>query len=220
MKKPFALAALMLGLLLGGCAASSSPSPTSAPGATIPDDGAREKLLYSSAPERPAWTMEEPDTQDGVMSFVGVSGRFATEQGAREDARRNALDAVVKWMGTLVKNKFESLRVTFGLDSSVVDPTQSSKEYEKQLAANMASRVKIKSWYMEKWQTPTGIGYQVFTLGQMPLNAADDALKDMAKNKAQEAEKKARDASDDQAKAQAQKAAEFWKQMQDQGVVE
>jgi len=213
MKKLFTLVGLLLAFALGGCAASSNT-------AAIPDDGAREKLLYSSAAERPAWTMEEPDTQDGVMSFVGVSNRLATEQGAREDARRNAMDAVVKWMGTLVKNKIETLKVSFGESSAVIDPTQSAKEYEKQLAANMASRVKVKTWYMEKWQTPTGIGYQIFALAQMPANAGDDALKDLAKNKAQEAEQQAKEASDDRAKAQAQKAAEFWNQMQDQGVVE
>ncbi|MBU0675817.1 MAG: hypothetical protein KJ950_14340 [Proteobacteria bacterium] len=213
MNKMLAVAGLVLALALGGCAGSGDS-------VAIPDDGVREKLIYSSSAERPAWTMEEPDTEDGVMSFVGVSKRFATEQGAREDARRNALDAVVKWMGTLVKNKFESLSVSFGLDSTVIDPTQSTKDYEKQLAANMASRVKVKTWYMEKWQTETGLGYQVFALAQMPTTAADETLKDMAKGKAKEAEKQAREAADDQAKAQAQKAAEFWKQMQDQGVVD
>ena len=212
MKNLVTFVGLILVAVLSGCAATSSPT-------AIPVEGS-EKLLYSSSPERPAWTMEEPDTVDGVMTFVGLSNRHASEKSARADAKRNATDSVVKWMGTMVKNKFESLSVTYGLESTVIDPTPSSREYEKQLAANMVSRVKVKTWYMEKWQTPTGIGYQMFALAKVPASAIDDTLKDMAKNKAKEAEKKAREAADDQAKAQAEKAVEFWKQMQEEGVTE
>lgn len=211
MKKLLVLLELIMITALVGCAASTG---------TIPTSGASETLLWSSADARPAWTMDEPDTDGEIMSFVGLSARHATEKGAREDARRNTTDAVVKYMGTMVKNKFEALSVSFGLDSSVIDPTKSAKEYEKQLSANMASKVKIKSWYLEKWQTATGIGYKAFALGKVPMSAVDDSLKSMSKNKAREAEKKAREAADDQAKDQANKAAEFWKQMQEQGVVE
>jgi len=211
MKRLITIAAIFFLINLSGCGGG--------PGVQIPDGANTETLIYSTSAERPAWTMDEPDTVDGIMSFVGVSNRYATEKGAREDARRNAMDAVVKWMGTMVKNKFEQLSVSFGAATSVVDPAQSAKEYEKQLAANMASRVKIKTWYMEKWQTPTGIGYQVFALGHVPKNVADDTLKDMAKRKAQEAQDRARDAADTKAQTQATKAAEFWKQMQEQGVV-
>ena len=187
---------------------------------SIPENAATEKLMWSSASERPSWTMEEPDTDDGVMSFVGVSDRYATEKQSREDARRNSMQSVVKYMGTLVKNKFENARVSFGLESSVIDATAGAREFENQLAVNMASRVKMKSWYMEKWQTQTGIAYQAFVLGMVPQNAIDDTYKSTTRQMQKKAERQAKDAADQVAQAQAEKAAEFWKQMQEQGVAE
>ncbi len=214
MKKIIALVGLVVIAALAGCS-SKEASPVG-----IPDEAGAEKLIWSSAAERPGWTMNEPDTEDGVMSFVGLSDRFATEKGAREDARRNAMESVVKYMGTLVKDKFEKATVSFGLESSVIDPTASAREFEKQLAVNMASKVKMKSWYMEKWQTETGIGWQAFALGKVPMGAIDETYKDTARSKQKEAERKAKEAGDAIAKAQAEKAADFWKQMQEQGVVE
>lgn len=197
--------------MLAGCASS---------GVDIPKPG-QESLIWSSEAQRPGWTMMEPEgVEDGLLTFVGTSLRHATEQGAREDARRNVTSAVVKYMGTLVKDKFEKASVSYGLDSSVIDPTSSARQFEKQLATNMASQVKPKSWYAEKWQTPTGIGYQYFVQAKVPANAMDAAYKKLAKQQAQDAEKKAKEAADDIAKAQAEKASEFWKKMQEESLVE
>ena len=208
-----ALVMFVLLLMLTACT-TTDPKAVDIPGAMD------EKLVWSSAAQRPGWTMEEPDTVEGLMSFVGLSGRYATEQGAREDARRNATSSVVKYMGTLAKDKFERARVGYGLSSSVVDPTASSRQFEKQLAVNMATKVKVKKWYMEKWQTKDGAAWQAFVLAHVPSQAIDATFKKTAKGMAKEAERRAKDASDATAKDQAKKAADFWKQMQSQGVVE
>ncbi|HAD04416.1 MAG: hypothetical protein A2091_03285 [Desulfuromonadales bacterium GWD2_61_12] len=206
------LFAVALLALLSAC---GETAPTIAP----PPDPL-EKLIWSSAAERPAWTMEEPDTKDGQMWFVGLSGKFATEQLARDDAKRNATKSVVQYMGTLVKDKFEKARVSYGLESDVVDPTAAAREFEKQMAVNMANKVKVKNWYQEKWQTPTGVGHVAFALSFVPLEAIDETVKETAQGQAKNAERKAKEANDDFAKKQAEKAAEFWKQMEDQGVAE
>lgn len=198
--------------LLSACAETA---PTVA---TPPDP--QEKLLWSSAAERPGWTMEEPDTKEGQMWFVGLSGKFATEVLSREDAKRNATKSVVQYMGTLVKDKFEKARVSYGLESDVVDPTAGAREFEKQMSVNMANKVKVKNWYQEKWQTPTGVAYVAFCLAFVPLEAMDETYKQTAQSLAKDAERKAKEANDQVAKQQAEKAAEFWKQMQEQGVSE
>lgn len=179
-----------------------------------------EKLIWSSSAERPEWTMQEPETNDGIMYFVGLSEKYATEKGAREDARNNAASGVVKYMGTLVKDKFERARVSYGLESDVVNPTASARSFEKQLSVNMAKKVKVKNWYEEKWHTPTGVGWKVFVLMSVPQGAIDETYKETAANMARKAEQDAKEANDELAKRQAEKAAEFWKQMQDQGVME
>lgn len=201
-----------LALTLGACAPTQGP-------VAIPDNPI-EKLIWSSAAERPAWTMEEPDTKDGQMWFVGLSGKFATEQLSRDDAKRSATKSVVQYMGTLVKDKFERARVSYGLESDVVDPTAGAREFEKQMAVNMASKVKVKNWYQEKWQTPTGVANVAYALAFVPVEAMDESYRQTAKNLAKDAERKAKEANDAVAKQQAEKAAEFWNQMQEQGVVE
>ncbi len=206
---------VLLYSVLYGCATE----PAQQQGVEIPT-GVGEQLLWSSASERPTWAMEEPEASSGVMSFVGLSGNMATERLSRDDARRDAINNVVAYMGTLAKDKFERARVSFGLESSVVDPTTSSREFEKQLAVNIANRVKSKKWYSEKWQTETGIAYRTFLLSEVPVQALDESYRNMATDMARKAEQRANDEADQLAKAQAEKAADFWKQVKEQGLVE
>lgn len=141
---------------------------------------AHDKLVWNSSPERPGWTMTEPEILDGIMAFVGLSEKYATEKVAREDARRNATSGVVKYMGTLVKDKFEQARVSYGLERDVIDPTASARFFEKQLAVNMAKKVKVKQWHEEQWYTPTGTSWKIFVLVNVPMEAIDATYKETA----------------------------------------
>lgn len=201
-----------MGIMIAGCGGKQTM-----PSVDIPP-GVDEKLIWSSEPKRPGWTLEEPATANGIMHFVGLSGSYATEQQGRDDAKRNSINSVVSYTGTLVKDKFERARVSFGLDSNVVDPTISARAFEKQLAVNIARQVKAKNWYIEKWQTPTGVAYRVFLLAEVPQTSVDESLKGTARDMAKKAEQQAKEAGDEIAKKQAEKAAEFWKQMQEQGL--
>jgi len=215
MKSQISLVTLLLSVaIVSGCASTQPAKPV-----TIPEDPT-EKLIYSTQAERPGWTMEEPETTGGVMSFVGLSSRFATERGSRDDAQRHAMENVVKYMGALVKDKYERAATDFGLSSDVVDPTESARIFEKQLAVNVAKRVKMKTWYMEKWQTQTGVGYQTFVLANVPQETVEESYKSTAADMARKSEQQAKQASDETAKAQAEKAADFWKKMAEQGLVE
>jgi hypothetical protein len=139
-----AVIALSLTAALAACAGQDlkkEPSGTTSPQVK------GEQLVWSSTKERPAWTMSEPETQGNWMYFVGVSGNMATEQLARNDALRDSTGKVVAYLGTLAKDKFERARTSFGLSSTVVDPTEASRQFEKQLAANVARQLKPKGWY-------------------------------------------------------------------------
>ncbi len=206
-----AVCAASLMFVLAGCGGTTAIS--------IPTDN-QESLIWSSAAERPGWTVNEPETVGGVMSFVGVSDKYATEKAAREDARRNANSAVVKYMGTLVKEKWERVATSMGLDGDVINPTAATNEFQKQMAVNMASKVKVKSWYIEKWAAPTGTGHLVYALATVPETALVETQKQTAKTMARAAEQKIKEANDDVAKKQAEKSAAFWKQIQERGVTE
>jgi|TARA_B110000196_G_C20985883_1_gene585696 hypothetical protein len=193
-------------LALVGCAAKPKP-------ATPPPQ--------PTQPERPEWTMNEPEVEAGVMSFVGLSAVHASEKNAREDARRNAVDAVVQYLGTLAKTKFEQASVSYGLSSEVVDPTTSSRNFQKQVAANVARRLKTKKWYMERESDASGKqGYKYFVLSTVPVAEMDKAFQQTAKKNMEDAQKKAKEATTAQAKQQQEQAANFWADMQKQGVVE
>jgi hypothetical protein len=209
MKKKYSLWAILL-MFVVGCAAGEKASAP-APG---------ETLLWSSEETRPKWTIEEPEIDGDIMMFVGVSDRYATEAGARDDAIRKATNSIVKYLGTMAKDKYEKVVTSFGLDSSVVDPTASTRQYQKQLSANVAKKVKAKKWYLEKWNTSTGVGWKVFSLATVPVEAVNDSFKKTAEQNMLEAQRKAKEAADAIAKKQAEKAAEFWKDMTEQGVVE
>ena len=84
----------------------------------------------------------------------------------------------------------------------------------------MASKVKVKNWYQEKWQTPTGVANVAYVLAFVPLDAMDESYRQTAKNLAKDAERKAKEANDAVAKQQEEKAAEFWNKMQEQGIAE
>jgi len=204
------LISLTVLVIVSGCAST---------GTTVPAD-TQETLIWSSAAERPNWTVDEPETVNGTMSFVGVSGKYSTEKGAREDARRNASSAVTKYMGTLVKDKFEQVKTSFGLESDVIDPTSATNEFQKQMSVNMANKVKMSKWYIEKWRTPTGTAHIIYVLAKVPESAVDESYKNTAKQMVKKAERQAKEAGDAHAKDQAQKAADFWKQMQERGVTE
>ncbi len=197
-----------------GCASTSNKT-----GVDIPK-GVDEILIWSSADERPTWTMEEPEVENDRLSFVGLSSTHATEKSARIDARRTAVNNIASYMGTLAKDKFQNAYLTYGLDSSIMDPTHSSRQFENQLSANIVSRVKPKKWYIEKWNLKTGIGYRVFVLAKVPQEALDESFKSAANSLAKNAQHKAKEAVNKAAKKQAELAAEFWQQMESQGFVE
>lgn len=210
MKKVYVLWAVVL-MFASGCATTGVSVAPGAPG---------EKLIWSSEEERPKWTVEEPEVDSGMMLFVGVAEKYATEAEARDRAMRNATNQVVRYLGTLAKDKYERVATDFGLSSSVVDPTASARTYEKQLAANVAKKLKSKKFYLEQWQTPTGTGWKVFVMATVPLDIINDTFKNSAKDNMIAAQRRAKEAADEVAKKQAQNAADFWEDMSKKGVVE
>ena len=197
---------LLISIGLIGCGSKDVSTP-----------GDREAADVS---DRPEWTMNEPEEEDGNMFFVGISAVHASEQNARDDARSNSVKAAISYMGTMAKTKIELASTSYGLSSEVVDPTTSGRQYEKQVSANVTRRLKANKWYMERETDASGKrGYKYFVLASIPVKEFDNAFKQTAQQNMDDAKKKAKEAATAQAKEQAEKAADFWKQMKDQGVM-
>ena len=197
---------LMISIGLIGCGSKDVNTP-----------GEREAADVS---DRPDWTMNEPEEDDGNMFFVGISAVHASEKNARDDARSNSIKAAISYMGTMAKAKIESASTSYGLSIEVVDPTTSGRQYEKQVSANVTRRLKAKKWYMERETDASGKkGYKYFVLASIPIQEFDNAFKQTAQQNIDDAKKKAKEAATAQAKEQAEKAADFWKSMKDQGMM-
>ena len=173
---------LMISIGLIGCGSKDVNTP-----------GEREAADVS---DRPDWTMNEPEEDDGNMFFVGISAAHASEKNARDDARSNSIKAAISYMGTMAKTKIESASTSYGLSSEVVDPTTSGRQYEKQVSANVTRRLKAKKWYMERETDASGKkGYKYFVLASIPIQEFDNAFKQTAQQNIDDAKKKAKEAA-------------------------
>ena len=170
--------------------------------------------------QRPEWVFNEPEEKDGKMPFVGTSKLFASEQAARDNALDSATKKVIRFMGDMVKRKTETASTSYGLSSEIVDSTTSSRQYEKQVSANVARRVKAKKWYMERETDASGKrGYKSFVLAEISMKEMDNAFKQTAKPNMDDAKNRAKEAATAQAKDQAEKAVDFWKNMKEEGML-
>ena len=179
-----------------------------------------EKLIWASENPRPGWTIKEPEFEGAFLHFVGISGDIATEQLSRDDAMNNATKNVIRYLGTLAKDKFEKMSTSFGLAGDVANPTEVRNNYEKQVAAAAAKNLKAANWYLEKWEKPTGVGWKAFVLAKIPKDALDESFKKTMDNQIQEAQKKQKEANDDVAKKQLDKSIEMMKKMKESGIAE
>ncbi|HON57735.1 MAG TPA: hypothetical protein PLJ38_12025 [bacterium] len=209
-----------LGLMFAACGAKNKigvkPEDVNTEIAKTPG----EKLLWSSSKERPVWTVIEPEIEGEYLYFVGLSEMHATEQKARDAGMRNAVNNIVGYLGTTVKDKFESIITRFGLSSEIADPTTASRQYEQQVKENIANSVKAKEWYIEQWQTKNKqIYWKTYLLARVPKSSIEQSLQ----NETAKAKDKLKDALDkatnEKAKQQFNDALSAFEAMEKSGLV-
>lgn len=198
-------------LFLAGCASTGKKAVSPAP---EPD----EKIIWSSHDKRPGWTVTEPALEGDNLVFVGLSGKYATEREARDDAQSHAISNVVKYLGTFVQSKFERIQTTHGLASEITDPTNITRRLENQLSKAFATRVKPQEWYMEKWQNKLKeTHYVVYVKAGVPRSVIDDEYKNMLSKSVEELKKQRDAANNEKAKRQFEDAMKAFEEAQKQG---
>ncbi len=201
MKKAAAQLFTVLALLaLVGCA----PTPQSA----TPQP--------QSKPDRPDWAMTEPDDEDGMKHFVGVSAVYSTEQSARDNAYEKATERGVQFLGSFAKGKSLRMAKNFGLKADTINETIGGREFQKQVYGAVSRQLKAKKWYYETKSD----GYIYFVLTQVPISVLDDSLKNAHADAEKDARKRSKDANTAAAKEQALNEAEFHSQMSKDGFMD
>jgi hypothetical protein len=193
------------------------PEPVTKPIKPAPETA--EKLIWTSHEKRPAWTVSEPDINEGNVFFVGLSGKYALEKDGRDDAHRDATNKVVKYIGSFVQSKYERIMADYGLSSTVVDPSRATRQFEQQLASAFATRVKAKEWYLEKWDNPKfkETYYLAYVLAQVPESAIDKTYQENLDNQVDDLKKKRDAANDEKAKTQFENAMKAFEDAKKQG---
>ena len=195
-------------ILLVGCAKETTMAPAAVEAAS------------PSMPERPDWVYNEPSEEDGTLSFVGMSNVHASEQNARKDARRDAINNVVQYLGTMAKTKFEQVTQSFGLSSQIVDPTTAAQQFEKQMSANLAREMKTKTWHPEREKKSGVWGYKYFVLAQIPKSSIDNSFRKSLDQNIKKQQEEAEKAATQKAKEQSENAIDMFRKMKKEGLME
>ena len=169
-----------------------------------------------SKPDRPDWAMTEPDDEDGMKHFVGVSAVYSTEQSARDNAHEKATERAVQFLGNFAKGKSLRMAKTFGLKADTINETIGGREFQKQVYGAVSRQLKAKKWYYEIKSD----GYIYFVLTQVPISVLDDSLKNAHADAEKDARKRSKDANTAAAKEQALNEAEFHSQMSKDGFMD
>ena len=169
-----------------------------------------------SKPDRPDWAMTEPDDEDGMKHFVGVSAVYSTEQSARDNAYEKATERAVQFLGNFAKGKSLRMAKNFGLKADTINETIGGREFQKQVYGAVSRQLKAKKWYYEIKSD----GYIYFVLTRIPISVLDDSLKNAHANAEKDARKRSKDANTAAAKEQALNEAEFHSQMSKDGFMD
>tara|TARA_B100001964_G_scaffold227911_1_gene278416 strand:+ start:366 stop:974 length:609 start_codon:yes stop_codon:yes gene_type:complete len=178
------------------------------------------KEALNSVGDRPGWVMIPPAPEGDQLYFVGTSNLYATEQGARRDAKRDSIREMSEFVRVLNKNKWERVGVTYGMSAMAKMPTVSERNFEKVVSASTANFLRVQEMYFEREMDVAGVpGYKYFVLTSISKTDLDTALQSNALHNAQKAEEAVKEAKTDEAKEQWENARDFWKELAEDGFV-
>jgi hypothetical protein len=177
------------------------------------------KEALNSVGDRPEWIMNEPLVDGDTFYFVGISSLYATEKGARRDAKRDAMFTMMEYLNTIAQAKFEEAQVSYGLEGALISPTISNRGYTKFVSMNVIRRMRATKWYFERENDMLGRpGYKYFVLTFVPKEDIFLAFKKTARQNVVLAKQEAKQALNAQAKNQAEQATKFWQMIEKEGI--
>ena len=143
-----------------GCAGTSVsvPDPIS-PSSTIPVPLSYELLASLKSP-RPGWIDKPPANNAGIHYLVGLSGFYADERNAREDAMRHARQQFAQYTGVEISILDEMIESVYGKASGILDSDLEIKNKATHNTDALVSRIKAEEWYWEKSGATQGQVYR------------------------------------------------------------
>jgi hypothetical protein len=138
-------------------------------------------LLRSDPAEKPEWVVTVPRSETEFF-FVGTSQPYDTAANARDDARENARNQVLKFYGEFIESRAIARS---GISGSTRDTLASFVTREEQInnfAQYVVSEVNTVQYYTEVWlNSDNKEEYVVYTLCKIPRQKAEEDITNFAK---------------------------------------
>lgn len=158
MKNHLILITLMaVAVVFGGCARSYPPAPIG------------DELVWTSDDERPGWTVDMPEPDDGKsLVFVGQSLYHSTERSARTNAEVDASSKAATYLAHQLNRNYN--QITSG--SALEDETQNNSveiyETVELTADQVLAKMETEDTYIEMWRRGTGTFWKIYVKTRLP----------------------------------------------------
>ena len=114
--------------------------------------GNAKVFVESFPPQRPEWVNSVPVSEESLF-FIGVSNYFANETAARDGARNDVLNQVVKYYGTVIQSKAQETKTVKNFSSEIINPYIEQEEIIQSFAQRYVSEILPENYYIEKYLT-------------------------------------------------------------------
>lgn len=114
--------------------------------------GNAKVFVESFPPQRPEWVNSVP-VSDESLFFIGVSSYLANETTARDGARNDVLNQVVKYYGTIIQSKAQKTKSSKNFSSEIINPYIEQEEIIQSFAQRYVSEILPENYYIEKYLT-------------------------------------------------------------------
>jgi hypothetical protein len=141
------------------------------------------KILLRSEPgKKPEWVGEVPQSETEFF-FVGTSQPYGTAANARDDARENARNQVLKFYGEFIESRAVARSGISGNTRDTLESFVNREDQIKNFAQHIVTEVGTVKYYTEVWLNGDNKEeYVAYTLCQIPRQKAEEDIANFAKN--------------------------------------
>lgn len=140
----------ILTILWSGCSSLKFKSQESGKNEVATENA--KVFVESFPPQRPEWVNSIPVSEESLF-FIGVSNYFANETAARDGARNDVLNQVVKYYGTVIQSKAQETKTSKNFSSEIINPYIEQEEIIQSFAQRYVSEILPENYYIEKYLT-------------------------------------------------------------------
>ena len=148
---------LLAAFVMSGCSTSYKPVPVG------------DELIWRSADERPGWTVDTPETDQGdAYVFIGQSLYHGTERAARTNAQADASSQAATYLLHELKRDYTQTSAGGATEDQVMNLAVDINETVELTADQVLAKMDVEDWYIEMWRKGTENFFKIFVKTKLP----------------------------------------------------